>query len=254
VKELQARKLLFLHRPGGLRQGNPVPIVNARPTSLPPASGDVAQEALILEGARRLAEEMAPLVLGRRHVTSERSPRASSPSRARARCSAAARIVRHGLGRRGRARVAGAPDVELRARSAGFLHANARPRVPRGGLPRLRSSRHGAGRVPPSSRSRPRLRARASRAICGRAAADTPVVFWRMRRGNPIAEWYDKLCDGLARFPEWTVYWKAPECRAIPAAIDCARPAAGHSRRPIAKPPRFLRHPKGDTTRKDSPG
>ena len=38
--------------------------------------------------------------------------------------------------------------------------------------------------------------------------ADTPVVFWRARRTNPISEWYAKLCDGLMRVPDWTVYWK----------------------------------------------
>ena len=52
--------------------------------------------------------------------------------------------------------------------------------------------------------------------------AEAPVVFWRARRGNPISEWYVKLCDGLARLPDWTVYWKGLAPGAIPAAIDWA--------------------------------
>jgi acetylglutamate kinase len=50
--------------------------------------------------------------------------------------------------------------------------------------------------------------------------ADTPVVFWRARRTNPISEWYTKLCDGLARLPDWTVYWKGLSPEVIPAAIE----------------------------------
>ena len=53
-------------------------------------------------------------------------------------------------------------------------------------------------------------------------AADTPVVFWRARRANPISEWYVKLCDGFARLPDWTVYWKGIAVDAIPDAIDWA--------------------------------
>ena len=53
-------------------------------------------------------------------------------------------------------------------------------------------------------------------------AADTPVVFWRARRTNPVREWYDKLCDGLVRTPDWIVYWKGLAPEAIPPAIDWA--------------------------------
>jgi acetylglutamate synthase len=53
-------------------------------------------------------------------------------------------------------------------------------------------------------------------------AADIPVVFWRARRANPISEWYVKLCDGLVRLPDWTVYWKGLGPESIPAAIEWA--------------------------------
>ena len=53
-------------------------------------------------------------------------------------------------------------------------------------------------------------------------AADTAAVFWRSRRTNPISEWYTKLCDGLARLPDWTVYWKGLAPAEIPAVIEWA--------------------------------
>ncbi|MCU1276974.1 MAG: acetylglutamate kinase [bacterium] len=39
-------------------------------------------------------------------------------------------------------------------------------------------------------------------------SADYARIFWRARASNPIDAWYSKLCDGLMRFPEWHVYWK----------------------------------------------
>ena len=37
---------------------------------------------------------------------------------------------------------------------------------------------------------------------------DFPAFFWRSRPANPITAWYVKQCDGLARFPEWHVFWR----------------------------------------------
>ncbi len=53
-------------------------------------------------------------------------------------------------------------------------------------------------------------------------AADAPAVFWRARPANPITGWYVKLCDGLVRLPDWTVYWKGLAPDAIPGAIEWA--------------------------------
>ena len=55
-----------------------------------------------------------------------------------------------------------------------------------------------------------------------RVTADHPVIFWRARSDNPIAAWYAKLCDGLARFPEWHVFWRGIRPDQIPAAIEYA--------------------------------
>jgi acetylglutamate synthase len=49
--------------------------------------------------------------------------------------------------------------------------------------------------------------------------ADEPALFWRARARNPTTDWYVKVCDGLARFPDWTVFWKGLEPGKIPTAI-----------------------------------
>jgi hypothetical protein len=48
---------------------------------------------------------------------------------------------------------------------------------------------------------------------------DFPVFFWRARPDNPICSWYAKQCDGLARFPQWHVYWRGLPPEKIPPAI-----------------------------------
>jgi bifunctional N-acetylglutamate synthase/kinase len=52
-----------------------------------------------------------------------------------------------------------------------------------------------------------------------RLVAERPTVFWRARPTNPIDAWYNKQCDGLARFPDWHVYWKNLASERIPEAI-----------------------------------
>lgn len=51
---------------------------------------------------------------------------------------------------------------------------------------------------------------------------DYPTVFWRARASNPINEWYTKLSDGLMKFPEWWVFWKGLQPEQVPAAIAFA--------------------------------
>lgn len=52
--------------------------------------------------------------------------------------------------------------------------------------------------------------------------ADFPTVFWRARPNNPIGEWYAKQADGLARYSDWIVYWKGLETSRISDAIAWA--------------------------------
>jgi len=228
--ELQARKLLFLHRPGGLRQGGVlVPLVNLT-TDVPAllASREISRkEALILTHARRICDEVAPLPL----TVAITSPlnvlrELFTVKGAGTLLSRGARIVRHqgwdgvdvprvrelltsSFGR------APADDFFARTPSHVYLEESYRGCVilldapPGAYLSKFAVSAEAQGEG-------------IARDLWEALMADTPVVFWRARRTNPISEWYVKLCDGLARVPDWTVYWKGLAPTAIPSAIDWA--------------------------------
>jgi len=51
---------------------------------------------------------------------------------------------------------------------------------------------------------------------------DFPGFFWRSRPTNPITPWYVKQCEGLARFPEWHVFWRGLPVTSIEPAIQHA--------------------------------
>ena len=51
---------------------------------------------------------------------------------------------------------------------------------------------------------------------------DYPRVFWRSRPANAITPWYAKQCDGLARFPEWHVFWRGLPIDTIDPAVRFA--------------------------------
>ncbi len=228
--ELQTRKLLFLHRPGGLRQGGAlVPIVNLT-TDLPAllASGEVSRkEALILEHARRLCEAAAvvsftvavtsPLNLLRELFTVKGAGTLIRRG---------ARIVRH----RGWDGVDLPRLKELLESSFGRPPAEAFFGRPPGRV-YLEEGYRGCAILldaPPGAyltkfAVSPEAQGEGiARDLWEALAAETPVVFWRARRGNPISDWYVKLCDGLARLEDWTVYWKGLAPGAISAAIDWA--------------------------------
>jgi hypothetical protein len=230
LEELQVRKLLFLHRPGGLRQGGAlVPIVNLT-ADLPAllASREISRkETLILEYARRLCDESAlpsftvaiasPLNLLRELFTVKGAGTLLRRG---------ARIVSHSgwdgvdvprvrlllassFGR--------APVEDFFARKPHRVYLEERYRgcailleTPLGAyLTKFAVSTEAQGEG-------------IARDLWEALAADTPVVFWRARRANPISDWYAKLCDGLARLPDWTVYWKGVAPGAIPAVVDWA--------------------------------
>ncbi len=230
LEELQTRKLLFLHRPGGLRQqGVLVPIVNLT-TDVPAlvASKEISRkEALILEHARRLCEKTASssftvAVTSPLNVLRELFTVKGAGTLLRR----GARIVR----REGWDGVDVGRLRDLLASSFGrapseaffrttpsrvYLEENYRGcailvETPLGAyLTKFAVSAEAQGEG-------------MARDLWEALAADNPVVFWRARRANPISEWYVKLCDGLARLPDWTVYWKGVAVDAIPKAIDWA--------------------------------
>lgn len=51
---------------------------------------------------------------------------------------------------------------------------------------------------------------------------DYPTFFWRTRPTNPITSYYLKNCDGVARFPDWHVYWRGLPPEKIEPAIRYA--------------------------------
>ena len=230
LRELQTRKLLFLHRPGGLRQGGVlVPLVNLT-TDVPllAASREISRkERLILESARLLCEEAPPLpftvaITSPLNVLRELFTVKGAGTLLRR----GASVVKH----KGWDGVDVARLRELLASSFGrppldaffkktpshvYLEETYR------GCAILVDTPLGAYltkfAVSPEAQGEG-----IARDLWEAFAADAPVVFWRARRTNPISEWYTKLCDGLVRVPGWTVYWKGLAAHAIPAAIDWA--------------------------------
>lgn len=49
-----------------------------------------------------------------------------------------------------------------------------------------------------------------------------PTLFWRARADNPINDWYGRQADGLARLGRWTVFWKGLAYERLPEAITFA--------------------------------
>lgn len=230
LRELRVRKLLFLHRPGGLRQGGTlVPIVNLT-TDVPAllASREISRkEALILEQARRLCEEASPLsftvaVTSPLNLLRELFTVKGAGTLLRR----GARIVCH----EGWDGVDVARVRELLTSSFGrapveafFGRTPSRVYLEEGyrGCAILQDAPLGAY-LTKFAVSTEAQGEGIARDLWEALVADTPVLFWRARRTNPISEWYVKLCDGLVRLPDWTVYWKGLRPDSVPAAIDWA--------------------------------
>ena len=228
--ELEARKLLFLHRPGGLRQGGVlVPIVNLT-TDVPAllSSGELSRkEALILEGARRLCEGAAPpsftvAVTSPLNVLRELFTVKGAGTLLRR----GARVLKH-EGWEGldvpRLRDLLASSFGRAPSDAFFARTPDRVYLEEGyrGCAILSEAPLGAY-LTKFAVSAEAQGEGIARDLWEALVAETPVVFWRARRRNPISDWYAKLCDGLMRLPEWTVYWKGLEPASIPAAIEWA--------------------------------
>lgn len=228
LRELATRKLLFLHRPGGLRQGGAlVPLVNLT-TDVAGllAGGELSRkEALILEGAQRLCEAAAPTpftvaVTSPLNLLRELFTVKGAGTLLRR----GARVVRH----EGWEGVDVARIRELLASSFGREPAaEFFGRVP--GRVFLEEGYRGCVILEETPLGSYLTKFAVSAEAQGEGIArdlwealfpETSIVFWRARRRNPISEWYAKICDGLARFPEWTVYWKGLAPADIPAAID----------------------------------
>jgi ribosomal protein S18 acetylase RimI-like enzyme len=230
LAELKTRKLIFLHRPGGLRQkGVLVPVVNL--------STDVAglekskelsrKERALLGQSRRLVFELVPHKLTvaitsplnllrelftvkgagtmlRRGARIERKDSYADVDIERMR-----QLLTSSFGR--------PPTDAFFSRDVlrlyfeqGYRGAAILVGTPLGAyLTKFAVEREAQGEG-------------IARDLWDAFAAEHPVVFWRARAANPINEWYTKLADGLMRFPEWTVFWKGLAPERIPEAIAWA--------------------------------
>lgn len=227
---LQTRKFLFLHRPGGLRRdGALLPIVNLSTeyTSVERARELSRKEKLMLVQTRRLVFELVPHKLTvaitsplnlmrelftvkgagtllRRGAVIERRNSYDEVDVDRLR-----QLLASSFGRAPYERFFEKPVLriylEQNYRGAAILQA-----TPLGAyLTKFAVEREAQGEG-------------IARELWDAFAADHPAVFWRARATNPINEWYTKLADGMARFPDWTVFWKGVPYEHAPMAIAYA--------------------------------
>lgn len=48
---------------------------------------------------------------------------------------------------------------------------------------------------------------------------DFPRLFWRGRPDNPVTPWYQSVCDGMVRLPNWNLYWRGIPPDKIPGLV-----------------------------------
>jgi acetylglutamate kinase len=51
---------------------------------------------------------------------------------------------------------------------------------------------------------------------------DFPRLFWRARPDNPVVSWYIQQCDGMARLPDWHVFWRQIPVEQVASAVAFA--------------------------------
>ena len=228
-RALRTRKLIFLHRPGGLRQsGELVPLVN------------LTTDAAALAHSKELSRKERALVDESRQLVVERAPHRLSVAitsplnlfRELFTIKGAGTLLRRGalIERR---RFADLDRERLRAlltRSFGrppvddfFGRDIAWGYVEEGyrGAALVHETPLGA------YLTKFAVDAEAQGEGIGRdlwqaLSADYARIFWRARPANPIGAWYVKLCDGLMRFPEWHVYWKGLPPSDVAPAVEWA--------------------------------
>lgn len=228
IAALVTRKLIFLHRPGGLRdKGELLPLVNLTTDAAALAvSKELSRkERTLVDESRRLVERTphrlsvaitSPLnlfrelftikgagTLLRRGATIERR-RFAELDRERLRA-----LLTHSFGRPpvddffGRDIAWG--YVEEGYRGAALVHE-----TPLGAyLTKFAVDAEAQGEG-------------IGRDLWQALAADYARIFWRARPTNAIGAWYVKLCDGLMRFPEWHVYWKGLPPSDVAPAVEWA--------------------------------
>lgn len=227
LSAVETRKLLFLHRPGGLQQkGALVPLVNLHSDYAALASSKELsrKEKALLAQSRRLVLELVPHKL----VVAITSP--LNLLRELFTVKGAGTLLRAGAVVRRHDRV---DDVDL-PRLRALLHASfGRPPTEaffERGFSRvyLEENYRGAAILVDTELGAYLTKFAVEREAQGEGigrdlweamSAERPL-FWRARSENPVGEWYTKLCDGMAKFAGWNVYWKGIDTARIPAAIE----------------------------------
>jgi acetylglutamate kinase len=229
LSSLRTRKLIFLHRPGGLRQaGELVPLVNLT-TDVPQllASKELSRkERILVDESCRLVLERVP------HPLSIAITSPLNLFRELFTIKGAGTLLRRGaiIERRDYASLDLPRLRTLLANSFGAPPVDEFFERPIARV-YLEESYRGAALVSDTPHgtylSKFAVTAEAQGEGLGRdlwqaLAADYPRIFWRARPKNPIGAWYAKLCDGLMRFAEWHVYWKGLAPADVPAAVEYA--------------------------------
>jgi ribosomal protein S18 acetylase RimI-like enzyme len=214
VAALRTRKLIFLHRPGGLRQqGALLPLVN-----LTTDYAALAQSKELSRKERALVDESRTLVERAPHRISIAITSPLNLFRELFTIKGAGTLLRRGavIERRRFA------DLDRERLRALLTRSFGRPPVDEFfgrdiAWGYVEEGYRGAALVHETPLgaylSKFAVDAEAQGEGIGRdlwqaLAADYARIFWRARPANPISAWYTKLCDGLMRFPEWHVYWK----------------------------------------------
>ena len=226
---LETRKLIFLHRPGGIRlDGALVPIVNLTTdyAALAASKELSRKERLILAEARGLVEKVPHKLL-----VSVTSP--FNLLRELFTTKGAGTLLRRGALIEAHEGFGGVDRDRLRA-----LLESAFGRAPVDAFFQrpvsrvyLEESYRGAAIVIGTplgaylskfAVDREAQGEGLGRDLWARLQADQRTIFWRARPANPIVAWYDKLGDGMVRLPGWNVYWKNLPPSRIPDAITWA--------------------------------
>lgn len=61
-------------------------------------------------------------------------------------------------------------------------------------------------------------------------------LYWRARTDNPIASWYQSVCDGMVRRAAWTVYFRGISVDLIPEAVAQAEARGADFASPAVSP------------------
>jgi acetylglutamate kinase len=230
LSSLRTRKLIFLHRPGGLRaQGAPTEIVN------------LTTEYDELRASRELSRKEVAILVHSRRLVFERVQHkllvaVTSPLnlfRELFTVKGAGTLLRRGAVI---ARRQGLDDVDRERLSALLASAFGRPPVPEffsRPVSRiyLEEAYRGAAIVVENELGAYLTKFAVDREAQGEGmgrdlwqllAAEYGTIYWRARVRNPVCAWYDKLCGGMARFADWNVYWKGLPTERIPRAIEFA--------------------------------